>query len=100
MPYCLYEVSYVMELLVFLSFRSPSQGRNNQANGPIMSLAEAELVTKEGFERTKSILESELRDLQERYFHMSLKYAEVEAEREELVMKLKEARNYKKGWLS
>ena len=57
-----------------------------------------ELVTKEKFERTKSMLEAELRDIQERYFHMSLKYAEVEAEREELVMKLKATR--KKGWLS
>ncbi|RYQ95597.1 hypothetical protein Ahy_B08g090952 isoform G [Arachis hypogaea] len=36
------------------------------------------------------MLEAELSDIQERYFHMSLKYAEVEAEREELVMKLKE----------
>ncbi|TKY53009.1 sporulation-specific protein 15 [Spatholobus suberectus] len=78
--------------------RTPSQGRNNQANGPVKSLAE-ELVTKETFERTKSMLEAELRDIQERYFHMSLKYAEVEAEREELVMKLKVAKN-KKGWLS
>ncbi|XP_029124592.1 myosin-11 isoform X2 [Cajanus cajan] len=78
--------------------RSPSQGRNNQANGPVKSMVE-ELVTKEIFERTKSILEEELRDIQERYFHMSLKYAQVEAEREELVMKLKATKN-KKGWLS
>ncbi|XP_027363171.1 nucleoprotein TPR-like [Abrus precatorius] len=78
--------------------RSPSQGQNNKANGPAKSMAE-ELVTKEKFERTKSMLEAELRDIQERYFHMSLKYAEVEAEREELVMKLKVAKN-KKGWLS
>lgn len=58
-----------------------------------------ELVTKEKFERTKSMLEAELRDIQERYFHMSLKYAEVEAMREELVMKLKATRK-QKGWLS
>jgi len=45
------------------------------------------------------MLEADLRDIQERYFHMSLKYAEVEAEREELVMKLKATKN-KKGWLS
>ncbi|KAJ1419463.1 NT-type C2 domain [Sesbania bispinosa] len=77
---------------------SPSQGRNNQANGPVNSMAEGEVVTKERFEHTKSMLEAELRDIQERYFHMSLKYAEVESEREELVMKLKAAKN-KKGWL-
>ncbi|KAK7277451.1 hypothetical protein RJT34_22464 [Clitoria ternatea] len=78
--------------------RSPSPGLNNQENGPGKSMTE-ELVTKERFESTKSMLEAELRDIQERYFHMSLKYAEVEAEREELVMKLKMAKN-RKGWLS
>ncbi|KAK7355453.1 hypothetical protein VNO80_14709 [Phaseolus coccineus] len=78
--------------------RSPSRGQKIQANGPVKSVAE-ELVTKEKFERTKSMLEADLRDIQERYFHMSLKYAEVEAEREELVMKLKATKN-KKGWLS
>lgn len=36
-----------------------------------------------------SSLETELSELQERYLHMSLKYAEVEAQREELVLKLK-----------
>ncbi|KAK8468103.1 hypothetical protein PHAVU_007G226600 [Phaseolus vulgaris] len=77
--------------------RSPSRGQKIQVNGPVKSVAE-ELVTKEKFERTKSMLEAELRDIQERYFHMSLKYAEVEAEREELVMKLKATK--KKGWLS
>ncbi|CAM8949222.1 unnamed protein product [Rhodiola kirilowii] len=46
--------------------------------------------------RSKSSLEAELRDIKERYLHMSLKYAEVEAQREELVMKLKSARGGKK----
>ncbi|KAF7804384.1 golgin subfamily B member 1-like [Senna tora] len=66
-----------------------SQLQNNQANAPMKSMGGGELVTKENFERTKSMLEAELRDIQERYLHMSLKYAEVEAQREELVMKLK-----------
>ncbi|XP_027187199.2 uncharacterized protein [Cicer arietinum] len=79
--------------------RLSPQGRNNQAEGPVKSMAEEEVVTKEKFERTKSMLEEELRDIQDRYFHMSLKYAEVESEREELVMKLKVAKS-KKGWLS
>ncbi|KAK2454903.1 early endosome antigen [Trifolium repens] len=79
--------------------RSSPQGRNNQASGPVKSVAEEELVTKEKFERTKSKLEAELTDIQDRYFHMSLKYAEVEAKREELVMQLKMAKS-KKGWLS
>lgn len=46
-----------------------------------------------------SSLEMELRDLQERYFQMSLKYAEVEAQREDLVMKLKSTNN-RKRWFS
>lgn len=36
-----------------------------------------------------SSLERELSELQERYLNMSLKYAEVEAQREELVLKMK-----------
>lgn len=95
----LYKVICVIKFLVFLSCRSSSQGRNNHANGPVKSIVEEELVTKEKFERTKSILEEELRDIQDRYFHMSLKYAEVESQREELVMKLRVAKS-KKGWLS
>ncbi|KAJ8537729.1 hypothetical protein K7X08_014269 [Anisodus acutangulus] len=43
------------------------------------------------FEHTKALLETELKDIRERYFQMSLKYAEVEAQREDLVMKLKAA---------
>jgi len=100
MPYCsLEEYCYIyITPCISLFCRSPSRGQKIQANGPVKSMTE-ELVTKEKFERTKSMLEAELRDIQERYFHMSLKYAEVEAEREELVMKLKATRN-KKGWLS
>lgn len=56
-------------------------------------------MAKERYERTKSSLQAELRDLQERYFNMSLKYAEVEAQREELVMKLKTSKSGKR-WLS
>lgn len=53
-------------------------------------------MTREKFERTKSMLEAELRDIQERYLNMSLKYAEVEGQREELVMKLRLAKKNKK----
>ncbi|CAA0830347.1 Unknown protein [Striga hermonthica] len=55
-----------------------------------------EVVTKERYERTKSSLETELRELKERYLQMSLKYAEVESEREDLVMKLKASRGGRK----
>ncbi|XP_054803645.1 uncharacterized protein LOC129306887 [Prosopis cineraria] len=76
------------------SNRFQSQGQDYE-EAPVKSIADGEIVTKERFEQTKSMLEAELRDLQERYFHMSLKFAEVEAQREELVMKLKVAKNQK-----
>ncbi|KAH6806045.1 hypothetical protein C2S51_030876 [Perilla frutescens var. frutescens] len=53
-------------------------------------------VARERYERTKSSLETELRDLRERYLEMSLKYAEVEGQREDLVMKLKATRSGKR----
>ncbi|WOL00078.1 early endosome antigen 1-like isoform X1 [Canna indica] len=46
-----------------------------------------------------SSLETELRDMKERYLHMSLQYAEVEAQREELVMQLKSVKKEKR-WFS
>lgn len=51
------------------------------------------------FEHTKALLEAELKDIRERYFQMSLKYAEVEAQREDLVMKLKAVKSGKR-WFS
>jgi phage shock protein A len=43
-------------------------------------------------------LESELKDMQDRLLHVSMQYAEVEAQREELVMELRNATaNAKKG---
>ncbi|CAI0410817.1 unnamed protein product [Linum tenue] len=44
-------------------------------------------------------VEAELKDLQERFSHMSLKYAEVEAERAQLVLKLR-AESSGKRWSS
>lgn len=45
------------------------------------------------------MLEAELREIRERYLEMSLRYAEVEAQREQLVMKLKTV-NSGKRWFS
>ncbi|KAI9154303.1 hypothetical protein LWI28_024120 [Acer negundo] len=78
--------------------RLQSEGRNSHAKAR-KPKGEGEVVTKERFERTKSSLESELKDIRERYLQMSLKYAEVEAQREELVMQLKIAKNGKR-WFS
>lgn len=46
-----------------------------------------------------SSLEAELRDIEERYLQMSLQYAEVEAEREELLMKLNSMKKEKRWFL-
>ncbi|GJS13136.1 hypothetical protein Tco_0407608 [Tanacetum coccineum] len=65
------------------------EGRNSLSSAPRKEKAKNGAVTKEMFERTKSSLETELKDLRDRYLEMSLKYAEVEAERGDLVMQLK-----------
>lgn len=56
-------------------------------------------MRKEKYESIISSLEAELKDIRDRYLEMSLKYAEVEAQREELVMKLKAAKNGR-SWFS
>ncbi|OMO81884.1 hypothetical protein CCACVL1_12157 [Corchorus capsularis] len=76
-----------------------AEGRRSQSNTPRKSSFEGEVVAKEKYERTKSSLEAELKDIRERYLHMSLKYAEVEAQREELVMKLKGVKSIRR-WFS
>jgi phage shock protein A len=43
-------------------------------------------------------LESELKDMQDRLLNVSMQYAEVEAQREELVMELKNATAKKGRW--
>lgn len=47
-------------------------------------------------ERNKS-MEGELKEMQERYSEISLKFAEVEGERQQLVMTLRNLKNTKKG---
>ncbi|XP_050254616.1 uncharacterized protein LOC126700488 [Quercus robur] len=73
-----------------------SKSRNNHAHSPKKSIAEDDIVAKESNGRTKSSLEAELIDIRERYLHMSLRYAEVEAQREELMMKLRASKNVKR----
>ncbi|XP_048127559.1 myosin-9-like isoform X2 [Rhodamnia argentea] len=74
-------------------------GGHPPPDSPRKATPEGEVVTRKKFERTRSRLESELRDIRERYLHMSLKYAEVEGQREELVMKLKSSQSAKR-WFS
>ncbi|KAJ6850560.1 interaptin-like isoform X2 [Iris pallida] len=60
---------------------------------------EAELKDMKHQASKVASLEAELKDMKERYLHISLQYAEVEAERGELVMKLK-AMSKAKKWFS
>jgi FtsZ-binding cell division protein ZapB len=55
------------------------------------------LVSSEG---KIAALEAELKEMRERYSNMSLQYAQVEAEREALVQKLKSTKATSKGWFS
>lgn len=48
------------------------------------------------YKQSASSLQAELKDMQERYFQMSLQFAEVEAQREELVMTVKNLKNGKR----
>ncbi|XP_022745383.1 flagellar attachment zone protein 1-like isoform X2 [Durio zibethinus] len=58
-----------------------------------------EAARQDGCECKASAFETELKELRERYLEMSLKYAEVEDEREQLVMQLKAASG-RKSWFS
>ncbi|XP_050940114.1 sporulation-specific protein 15-like isoform X3 [Cucumis melo] len=80
--------------------RLVSDTQNNKENSPISTVEGDVVKTKEGYESLNSALEAELKDIRERYFHISLKYAEVEHQREELVMKLKAAKNSGRRWFS
>ncbi|XP_038689206.1 myosin heavy chain, cardiac muscle isoform-like [Tripterygium wilfordii] len=76
--------------------RLTSEGRKNRTEFPRKLTTEGEVTPKDRNERTNSSMEAELRDLRDRYLTMSLKYAEVEAEREELVMNIKAAKEGKR----
>nr|XP_043630997.1 early endosome antigen 1-like [Erigeron canadensis] len=69
---------YKVQLKSFLS-----EGQVRQSDGPVKLEVKDDPINKE------YKLEAELNELQERYLNMSLKYAEVEAQREDLVLKLK-----------
>lgn len=43
-------------------------------------------------------MECDLRDMQQRYSEISLKFAEVEGERQQLVMTLRNFKNPNKSW--
>ncbi|KAK1403361.1 hypothetical protein POM88_002966 [Heracleum sosnowskyi] len=73
-----------------------SDGLQSHLGAPRKSVSGSDVAANERYERTKSSLETEIVDLRDRYFQMSLRYAEVEAQREDLVMKLKAHSNGKR----
>ncbi|KAI3799659.1 hypothetical protein L1987_34958 [Smallanthus sonchifolius] len=75
-----------------------SKGQIHQLDVPLELEVDVNTVKKE-HDKDASLLETELKELRERYLHMSLKYAEVEAQREELVLKLKAVKPGK-SWFS
>ncbi|MQL90728.1 hypothetical protein Taro_023329 [Colocasia esculenta] len=77
------------------SFASERQTTNFSASKSAM----VEDSRVEGNDDRLTSLEAELKDMRERYFQMSLQYAEVEAQREDLVMKLKSVKKEKR-WFS
>ncbi|MCD7468887.1 hypothetical protein HAX54_007434 [Datura stramonium] len=77
--------------------RFKTEERRGHSPASKKSVGDSEMVKR--FEHTKALLETELKDIRERYFQMSLKYAEVEAQREDLVMKLKAVKSGKR-WFS
>ena len=82
-----------------LCFSLLTEGYKDPLNAPKKLLDEDIVVKGDGCEGKISSLQTELKDLQERYFDMSLKYAEVEAERAKLVLKLKTVSNGRR-WFS
>ncbi|XP_042487633.1 paramyosin-like, partial [Macadamia integrifolia] len=76
-----------------------SEGENGHTDAPKQLTAVGEILQKEGYEQKASLLEAELKEIRERYFHMSIRYAEVEAQREELVIELKTLKNGRR-WFS
>lgn len=51
----------------------------------------------ESMKERNQLMESELKELQEKYSEMSLMFAEVEGERQQLVMTLRNLKNSKKN---
>ncbi|KAF0928594.1 hypothetical protein E2562_006037 [Oryza meyeriana var. granulata] len=69
-----------------------------QLKSPMPEGKSASKDGKENDDDKTSQLESELKDMQERLLNMSMQYAEVEAQREQLVMELKTATARKGRW--
>lgn len=63
-------------------FSLSSEGQNRYLNAPEKLTGQHPVANKQECEQRISLLEAELRDLSERYLHLSLKHAEVRDQRE------------------
>lgn len=82
----------------FLLSSSAFAKQHNVHAAALENLGSVEKVIQDlaDLKRKNVMLEDELKDMRERYFNMSLQFAEVEAEREELVMTIRTLRGTKK----
>ncbi|XP_074311270.1 uncharacterized protein LOC141647121 isoform X2 [Silene latifolia] len=76
-----------------------SEEQSVSSDNPQTSSVDSGVNSKMGRSNDIASLELELSDLRDKYFQLSVKYADVEAQREELVVKLK-SKNNKKSWFS
>ncbi|KAK8662241.1 hypothetical protein V6N13_091827 [Hibiscus sabdariffa] len=83
----LQQVSIISLLSKEASFKPTAASEKSMGEGA---------TRKDGCDCQTSAFETELKELRERYLHMSLKYAEVEDQREQLVMQLKAASGRKR----
>ncbi|KAI5060955.1 hypothetical protein GOP47_0023460 [Adiantum capillus-veneris] len=94
------ELAEVLEsnLMYKTQLQSVFAKQQNVHAAALENLGSVDKVVKDLAElkRKNMILEDELCDMKERYFNMSLQFAEVEAEREELVMTIRNLRGTKK----
>lgn len=81
-----------------INFQSSFLKQHNDEEAIFQSFRDINELIKDMLEVKKrhAVVESELKDMQERYSELSLQFAEVEGERQKLVMTLKNVRSPKK----
>lgn len=89
-------MSYHSNLCSFLSTVSSAFAEQQNVHAvALQNFGDVDTVVNDLVELRKRVkqLEGELRDMRDRYSSMSLRFAEVEVEREELVMTIRTLRN-------
>lgn len=88
------------QILILCSFcsREVDPGRASETiNGHTQNILDPELLCEVALLKEKNnYMEHELKEMEERYSEISLKFAEVEGERQQLVMALRNLKNGKR----